>query len=114
MCTYLKRVWVLEALYECLADDKTLYDQFCDRLDAEKVPFFTKHNGISKLEFPLPINQLVQKESNQQNNVKFQANKDSRGSQISRDIDLYLQNDFQNDSPEMKEEVDKLYTKLSQ
>ena len=46
---------MLEALYECLADDKSLYDKFCDRLDADMIPFLSKVNEIQKLEFPLPI-----------------------------------------------------------
>lgn len=46
---------MLEALFECLADDKTLYDKFCDRLDADLIPFVTGVNGgVNKLEFPLP------------------------------------------------------------
>lgn len=50
---------MLEALYECLADDKTLYDNFCDRLDADLIPFLTQVNGgIKKLEYPLPPNHL--------------------------------------------------------
>jgi hypothetical protein len=34
MSSLLQRFQVLEALYECLIDDKRLYDVFCDRLDA--------------------------------------------------------------------------------
>ena len=49
---------VLEALYECLADDKILYDQFCDRLDAQMTPFVSMMNGIQKLEYPLPLNHI--------------------------------------------------------
>lgn len=46
MCSLLSRFQVLEALFECLSDDKSLYDIFCDRLDAEKVPFLTTLNGV--------------------------------------------------------------------
>ena len=45
---------ILETMYECLSDDKTLYDQFCDRLDAQLVPFLSMMNGVQKLEYPLP------------------------------------------------------------
>ena len=49
----------MEALYECLADDKELYDKFCDRLDADSIPFLTQVNGgVKKLEFPLPTNHV--------------------------------------------------------
>ncbi len=41
----LDRVAILETMYECLADDKRLYDQFCDRLDAQLVPFLSLVNG---------------------------------------------------------------------
>ena len=42
-------------MFECLADDKELYDKFCDRLDAGCVPFLSQVNGgVKKLEFPLP------------------------------------------------------------
>lgn len=34
MASTLQRSHVLEALYECLSDDRQLYDQFCDRIDA--------------------------------------------------------------------------------
>lgn len=54
MATTLNRTNVLETLYECISDDKYLYDQFCDRLDAGLVPFISMINGFSKLEYPLP------------------------------------------------------------
>lgn len=55
LASSLSRTSVLEALFECLADDKFLYDKFCDRLDAECLPFLSQVNGgVKKLEFPLP------------------------------------------------------------
>lgn len=48
------RTAILEALYECLADEKILYDQFCDRLDVGLMPFVTLINGLQKLEYQLP------------------------------------------------------------
>lgn len=42
----LDRVGILETAYECLADDKRLYDQFCDRLDAHMVPYLSIVNGV--------------------------------------------------------------------
>jgi hypothetical protein len=48
------RTAILEALYECLADEKILYDQFCDRLDVGLMPFVTMINGLHKLEYQLP------------------------------------------------------------
>lgn len=55
MANYLNaRTAILEALYECLADDRILYDQFCDRLDTGLLPFVTLINGVHKLEYQLP------------------------------------------------------------
>lgn len=41
----LLRIPMLEALYECLGDDKKTYDMFCDRLDlGEKtVPYLMRN-----------------------------------------------------------------------
>lgn len=58
MTNVLNRTSVLEALFECLSDDKLLYDQFCDRLDAQMVPFLSMINGVQKLEYPLPMNHV--------------------------------------------------------
>ncbi len=58
MATKLMKTQVLEALFECLSDDKTLYDKFCDRLDAEMIPYLSNVNGVVKIEFPLPINHI--------------------------------------------------------
>lgn len=54
LASLLDRTSVLEALFECLSDDRQLYDQFCDRLDADLIPFLSLMNGIQKLEYPLP------------------------------------------------------------
>jgi hypothetical protein len=58
MANTLSRTNILEALYECLSDERQLYDQFCDRLDAELAPFLVNVNGIQKVEYPLPQNHV--------------------------------------------------------
>ncbi len=70
MATLLSRTHILEALYECLSDDRHLYDQFCDRLDAGLTPFISLTNGVQKLEYPLPQSHVF---SVKTENVAYQS-----------------------------------------
>ena len=58
MTKLLQRTLILEVLFECLSDEKQLYDQFCDRIDAEMIPFLSMVNGVPKVEYPLPQNHV--------------------------------------------------------
>ena len=62
MANTLNRSHVLEALYECLSDERQLYDQFCDRIDAEMSPFLV--DGGLKVEYPLPLSHVFSVKNN--------------------------------------------------
>ena len=57
-CDFLDRSQILEAVYECCLGDKNqqeIYNRFCDRLDARKIPYLIIMEDESyKLELPLP------------------------------------------------------------
>jgi len=57
-CRYINQSMMLEALYEsCLGDakQKQIYERFCDRLDAKKIPYLLLMNDdVYKLELPMP------------------------------------------------------------
>ena len=62
-CMFLHKAIVLETLYETLIGhphQKDIYNRFCDRLDAKKLPYLNYirrpggNSGSLKLELPLP------------------------------------------------------------
>lgn len=62
-CRFLNQALMLEALYEnCLGDNKQkqIYERFCDRLDAKKIPYLLilddedVFQNSYKLEMPMP------------------------------------------------------------
>eukprot|EP00347_Sterkiella_histriomuscorum_P018265 403346170 len=92
MATKLQRTQILEALYECLADDKTLYDKFCDRLDTQHIPFLSKVDDIQRLEFPLPTNHVYSVQNEQK--VIVQQKQQKPPSRSIQAADQYFSQDF--------------------
>ncbi|CDW76684.1 UNKNOWN [Stylonychia lemnae] len=97
IASILNRTQVLEALYECLSDDKSLYDKFCDRLDADLIPFLSKMNDIQKLEFPLPITHVFSIQVDKKTPIqKRERNIQAADQYYSQDFtDNISENDFQ-------------------